>query len=169
MLMFVAAVTVFAQQDMSGKLGIGAGDRGVGVRYWIDNKLGLDAELGFTFGDNTSMIALTPKLLYTLRQTNNLRFMLLGGINLISNYSKTSSGGREEETTITNTSINGGIGLEYSFTELPEITFGAFATGISIETNSTKVVVTSVRTTTDSNTSFGTNPAIGLNIRYYFK
>jgi len=155
---------------MAGKMGIGAGSNGLGVRYWLSDKMGIDGNLGFSFGDNTKL-SIGGNLVSVLKEKKNLRFVWIAGLFLDTDSAEITAGAVTTKTTETDLNIAGGIGVEYSFDELPDLSFGAFLTGVGINicsvSNDTTFAGTTV-SSSDSTTKFATT-AGNLQLRYYLK
>ena len=156
---------------MTGKMGIGAGTNGLGVRYWMSDKMGIDGNLGFSFGDNTK-ISLGGNLVSVIKEKKNLRFVWIAGLFLDTDSAdSTPAAGVTATTSETTINIGGGLGVEYSYEELPDLSFGAFLTGVGITICSTSTDVKGAGFSTsssDSTTTFATT-AGSLQVRYYFK
>jgi len=159
-----AAVAVSAgAQDMAGRVGIGGGLDGLGVRYWVNDQVGLDGTLGFAMGNDESSFKLNLLGVFVITRTERLRFAGLGGFG-ISNWSDKGASGTSWTTDIT---LGGGVGVEYSFAELPQLTFGAFATGLSLDIGTSGYTPNTGTGTSNSATTFRTSPGFWLNVRYY--
>jgi hypothetical protein len=150
--------------DLEGKTAIGASGitalPGFGLRYWTSDKSAIDANIGFSSSKNNSQVGFGVSLDTIIKRTAYLKFMWFVGLQYISAESK------QFTPTVTQSDLNIGLGLgvEYSFQEIPELSFDAFLTGIGIDMRNTSAAGTSV-----SDTLFATNPGLGFAIRYYIK
>ncbi len=159
-----SAAAVPVSNDMTGKLGIGTGGRGVGLRYWLNDNIAIDGNFGFSFGDDRNIFGIGGKGVLVIKKTQYLRFLALAGIQVdINNYEANNF-----KDDVTDINIGGGLGVEYFFQELPSLSFGAFVTGIGVDINTEKSGFGG-HTDSDTDTTFATNPGLGLEIRYYFK
>ena len=149
--------------NMTGKLGLGTGGRGVGLRYWLTDNVAVDGNFGFSLGKDRDIFGIGGKGVFVLKKTTYLRFLALAGIQIdLNNYEANSY-----KDDVTDINIGGGLGVEYYFQELPSLSFGAFVTGIGVDI-STEDAGFNGNTNSNTVTTFATNPGLGLEIRYYF-
>ena len=78
-------------------------------RYWFDDKLAIDVQLGFGSGDATSRFLIGGKVLGNVVSINNLNVYLFGGLSFGSFTLKTGPQDRDVSLFI----ISGGVGAEY--------------------------------------------------------
>jgi hypothetical protein len=86
------------------------------LRYWGSDNLGFEGLFGFSFGDNTRFLDLGGKILALFKKEQNMDlygFGLLG----IENY-------KIGDTSDTNLTIGGGVGVEFFLPGLPNLGFG---------------------------------------------
>ena len=81
----------------------------VAGRYWFDDKLAIDVQLGFGSGDATSRFLIGGKVIGNVVSLNNLNVYLFGGLAFGSFTLKTGPGDQDASVF----SINGGVGAEY--------------------------------------------------------
>jgi hypothetical protein len=81
----------------------------VAGRYWFDDKLAIDVQLGFGSGDATSRFLIGGKVLGNVVSLNNLNVYLFGGLAFGSFTLKT--GPQDQDFSLF--SIHGGVGAEY--------------------------------------------------------
>ncbi len=81
----------------------------VAGRYWFDDKLAIDVQLGFGSGDATSRFLIGGKVIGNVLTINNLNVYLFGGLALGSFTLKT--GPQDQDFSLL--SIHGGVGAEY--------------------------------------------------------
>lgn len=81
----------------------------VAGRYWFDDKLAIDVQLGFGSGDATSRFLIGGKVLGNVVSLNNLNVYLFGGLAFGSFTLKT--GPVDQDASLF--SIHGGVGAEY--------------------------------------------------------
>ena len=149
--------------SMKGKFGIGAGWPGVGVRYWLTDGFALDGSVGFTVAnDENHSVGFGTTGAFVLRKKAHLRLLGLAGVTVDSYH----SGGGDYTSDRKVYNIGVGVGVEYSFQELPDLTFGAFATGIGYD-YSTSEQKHGADTDTTTGWAVSTQPRVGIEIRYY--
>jgi hypothetical protein len=197
---------VFAQEsndayNRAGRWGIGLSSiGGIGGRYWFTNKVGVDAGALFSYSNGavhsiSRNYGATAQMVYLLAQKGGLRLEGLTGViyrytSIDTNSDSSTFFGSPSITahsvstgnSITKETDAGvGLGVEYSFQELPDLSFGAFATGLGATFTTTDSSSQSTTTFSDGSApnsfsspshsytrSFATNPLVGLTIRYYF-
>ncbi len=158
-----AAVTP-ANNDMAGQIGIGTDGSGVGIRYWLDEKLAVDGNVSFYFDKEYTEFGIGGGVAYVLKKMNNLRFLGLAGLDInIDNYENGNY--KQDETSFT---IGCSLGVDFRFHEIPNLSIEAYVGRLGIHHSSTDTTI-SGNTTSDSYTAFATQPGIGLVVRYYFK
>jgi hypothetical protein len=182
-------------------VGVSAGTTspGIGVRYWFTDKLAFDAGGAFSLdslNNDTSSEHQdwggNGQLVYVLKKRKGLRLEGLFGVNYDHNETDTQSQtttfdtenlksvGQVSATTnlVQTTTVGVGLAAEYSFEELPDLGFSAFATGFGAafvtqnETTNTQYPgydgASETQTLTQSYVTFATRPSIGLSVHYYF-
>ena len=82
----------------------------VAGRYWFDDKLAIDVQLGFGSGDVTSRFVIGGKVIGNAVSIDNLNVYLFGGLSFGSITLKNDSGGDQDASIFL---ISGGVGLEY--------------------------------------------------------
>lgn len=153
-----------ANNDMAGQIGIGTDGDGVGIRYWLDEKLAADGNVSFYFDKENTEFGIGGGVAYVLKKMNNLRFLGLAGVELnIDNYE--SGTYKDEETSFT---VGCGLGVDFRFHEIPNLSIEAYVGRLGIHYSSTDIT-SNGNTTSDSYTAFATQPGVGLVVRYYFK
>ena len=81
-------------------------------RYWFDDKIAIDAQLGFGSGDATSRFLIGGKVIGNVVTLNNLNVYLFGGLAFGSFTLKNADPlGRDIDYSIF--LIHGGVGVEY--------------------------------------------------------
>ncbi len=78
-------------------------------RYWFDDKIAIDAQLGFGSGDATSRFLIGGKVIGNVVSLNNLNVYLFGGLSFGSFTLKTGAQDRDVSIFL----ICGGVGAEY--------------------------------------------------------
>ncbi|MDD5259430.1 MAG: hypothetical protein PHD29_05640 [bacterium] len=152
-----------ASNDMTGRLGIGTNGSGIGARYWLNDDMALDGNLSFSFGEDDTEFGIGGGIAYILKKMAYLRFLALAGIQIdFDNFESTNF--KDEETTI---NIGGGLGVDFRFQEIPNLSFEVYVSRLGIDIVSTDTTV-SGNTTSDSTTTFATKPGVGFAVRYYF-
>lgn len=152
---FVGLVSgiVFAK-DLSKKTGVGFNSQlsGLGVdslsvRYWFSKKMAVEGLLGFSMGDDT-IFNIGGKFLTVVKEEKNLN--LYGfGIAGIESYDPDKG---DSDTALT---LGGGFGVEFFFSDFPNLGFAA-EVGLNF---------TDINKTSQFGTSAGWLSAVG--IRYY--
>ncbi|MFH1368386.1 MAG: hypothetical protein ABII64_04585 [Elusimicrobiota bacterium] len=159
------SVAAPAANSGAGKLGIGSSGTtipGIGLRYWISAKNAWDFNLGFRSAKDSSDMGFGASFVNVMKQTSNLKYLWLAGLQYIGCSAKTA--GVSSDTT--DTILGFGLGVEYNFTELPDLSFNAFLTGIGIDmVNRPATAITP----SSSETVFASDPKLGFAIRYYVK
>lgn len=146
--------------SMKGKWGIGAGYPGVGIRYWVTDGFGIDSHVGFSWDDDgRNSVGIGGTGVWVLKKSENVRLLGLTGIDVWRFQSESTRG----DDTSTRYNLGLGVGVEYHFEEMPELSFGAFATGIGIEHSRWTVPGATSRTAT----RVATSPQVGVEVRYY--
>lgn len=99
-------------------LNLGAGNQNfnfefdeIAMRYWFNDNLGLDAQLGFGSGDINTRILVGAKLVGKIKQIGGLKLYWLAGFNYGSYKIKGQGGARDTDNTIL--AVQGGVGAEY--------------------------------------------------------
>ena len=146
--------------DLAGKTAIGAGGQGIGVRHWYSNTNGTDLNFGFSYLKDYSFIEVGGAIVHILSRSKNLNFLSLFGIT----YTGTNDNRAAVEIQSSALTFSVGIGVEYFFAELPNLSFSAFSTGINAGTEDTSIAGVS-----STATRIATTPGLGLSIRYYLK
>jgi len=150
--------------DMTGQLGLGTNGQGVGVRYWLNDDLAVDGNLSFSFGEDDTQFGIGGGVAYALKKMTYIRLLALAGVQI--DFDNFESGNfKDEETTI---NIGGGLGADFRFQEIPNLSFEVYVARLGIDIVSTDTTVNG-NTTSDSTTTFATKPGVGFVIRYYFK
>ena len=78
-------------------------------RYWFDDKLAIDVQLGFGSGDATSRFLLGGKVIGNVLTINNLNIYFFGGL-AFGSFTLKGDGGDQDSSVF---SIHGGVGAEY--------------------------------------------------------
>jgi hypothetical protein len=146
------------------------------LRYWLTNRLGVNAGGYFAFDKGRNVQSsrnwgADGALVVVLKQKGLLRLNGLVGASYDRTRSTYESGSYRDEWIRKVATVGGGLGVEYSFQELPDLGFEAFFTGIGVDfVNEDRSTTSSGTTTTESDTyqTFSSSPRVGLNIRYYF-
>jgi len=162
--------------DLTGKTAIGGtgfGNMpGFGIRYWMSDQNAIDGNISFSSAKDTSQMGLGGSYDTIIKRTTYLKFMWLIGLQYTSNSQTIATtvvipvapfvvAGTATQTQ-TDINIGAGLGVEYSFQEIPELSFDAFLTGVGID-------MRSFSGGGDSQTLFATNPGLGFAVRYYIK
>jgi hypothetical protein len=153
-----------ASNDMTGRLGIGTNGQGIGARYWLNDDMALDGDLSFSFKENETEFGIGGGVAFVLKKMAYLRFLALAGIQL--DFDNTEIGSSTNDQT--NINIGAGLGVDFRFQEIPNLSFEAYVSRLGIDICSTEVT-SNGNTTSDSTTTFGTNPGVGIAVRYYFR
>ncbi len=80
-------------------------------RYWFDDKIAIDAQLGFGSGDVTSRFLIGGKVLGNVVSLNNLNVYLFGGLSFGNLTLKNGGPGGDQDVSVF--LISGGVGAEY--------------------------------------------------------
>ena len=81
-------------------------------RYWFDDKIAIDAQLGFGSGDATSRFLIGGKVIGNVVSLNNLNVYLFGGLSFGSvTIKNVGMGGADQDASLF--LISGGVGAEY--------------------------------------------------------
>ena len=84
----------------------------VAGRYWFDDKLAIDVQLGFGSGDATSRFLIGGKVIGNVVSLNNLNVYLFGGLSFGSvTIKNVGMGGADQDASLF--LISGGVGAEY--------------------------------------------------------
>ncbi|MDD5492814.1 MAG: hypothetical protein PHV60_09085 [bacterium] len=153
-----------ASNDMTGQLGIGTNGQGVGVRYWMNDDIALDGNLSFSFGEDETLFGIGGGAAYVLKKMTYVRLLALAGLQL--DFDNFESGNYKRDETTFN--IGGGLGVDFRFQEIPNLSFEAYVSRLGIDIVSTDIT-NNGNDTSDSTTTFATKPGIGFVVRYYFK
>lgn len=159
-----SVVVSTASNDMTGKLGIGTNGNGIGARYWLNDDMALDGNLSFSFGEDETEFGIGGGIAYVLKKMTYVRLLALAGLQL--DFDNFESGNFERDVTTFN--IGGGLGVDFRFQEMPNLSFEAYVSRLGIDMVSTDTT-NNGNTTSDSTTTFATKPGIGFVVRYYFK
>jgi len=170
-------------------LGLSAGTAvpGVGLRYWFNDKFAVDAGGALSLDTGNSDTSDTHKewaansqLVYAFHKRDGLRLEgLFGAIydhnrtNTQSDTNQTSGSYIVTDNLVRTTTVGVGLAAEYSFQELPDLGFSAFATGIGAAFISRDNSVNNSNGTTtsalhESYVTLATKPSVGLAVHYYF-
>ncbi len=150
--------------DMTGRLGIGTNGQGIGVRYWLNDDLAVDGNLSFSFGEDETQFGIGGGAAFVLKKMTYLRFLALAGVQL--DFDNTEIGNFKNEEM--NVNIGGGLGVDFRFQEIPNLSFEVYVSRLGIDITSTDVT-NNGNTTSDSTTTFATKPGVGIAVRYYFR
>ena len=147
--------TAYAK-DLKGELGLGFntqlspdGMDSISGKYWLNNELGFQGILGFNFSDEVNEYDLGGKVLFKVKDEENMYVAAIGGLGLA--HVDPDKGDSD-----TGWWALGGVGLEYFFHGLPNL---GFSTEIGLQ-------LTDYR----DNTTFGTSADtfVSAGIHYYF-
>ncbi len=159
-----SAAATYDSNDRAGQLGIGTNGQGIGVRYWLNDDTALDGNLSFLFGEDDTEFGIGGGAAFALKKWTYLRLLVLAGIQIdFDNY---EVGNFKQD--ITNVNIGGGLGVEFRFQEIPNLSFEAYVSRLGIDITNTDTS-NNGHDTSDSTTTFATQPGIGIMVRYYFK
>lgn len=159
-----SVVVSVASNDMTGQLGIGTNGQGIGARYWLNDDLALDGNLSFSFGEDDTEFGIGGGIAYVLKKMTYVRLLALAGLQLdFDNY---ESGNYKSEETIFN--IGAGLGVDFRFQEIPNLSFEAYVGRLGLDITSTDIT-NNGNSTSDSTTTFATKPGVGFVVRYYFR
>ncbi len=150
--------------DMTGRLGIGTNGQGIGIRYWLNDDMALDGNLAFSFGEDETEFGIGGGAAFVLKKMTYLRFLALAGVQL--DFDNLETGNYKNDQT--NINIGGGLGVDFRFQEIPNLSFEAYVSRLGINITSTDIT-NNGNTTSDSTTAFATQPGVGIMVRYYFK
>ncbi|MBI5554979.1 MAG: hypothetical protein HY920_03890 [Elusimicrobia bacterium] len=153
-----------ASNDMTGQLGIGTNGQGIGARYWLNDNMAVDGNLSFSFGEDDTEFGIGGGAAYVLKKTTYLRFLALAGIQLDIDNSEVGNYKTEQ----TSFNIGGGLGVNFRFQEIPNLSFEAYVSRLGLDIASTDTTING-NATSDSSTMFATQPGIGFAVKYYFK
>jgi hypothetical protein len=184
-LLMLGGRAAFAQTDeydRAGQFGVGVTTRlglsaGPGIRYWFTNKWAIDGGASFYYDANSQNqshdYTLNGSLVYVLKQKRGLRLegLLTGGYSHTTMSFDDDAFNYHSVDTITEPFAGIGLGVEYSFQELPDLGFGAFVTGIGVRWTSESSVASDDSSLVESHTqktSYYSSPDISLGVRYYF-
>jgi hypothetical protein len=174
--------------DRTGKLGIGAAvytsnsfsAPGLGLRYWMTDRLGLDAGGYFLTDDggnftNRRINGASGSLVMLLKKKGGLR--LEGLIGPSYDFSSTLSetpNGNATQTRLRTVTYGAGLGAEYSFQELPDLGLAAAVTGFGASYNVNDVTQTTDKGVLtgdvyhDTYWTYASRPEVSIVARYYF-
>jgi hypothetical protein len=174
--------------EMAGRFGIGTDFRDIGLRYWMSERTAAELKINFGFnkfetngasafqsaeGDGDSY-GVGLYAVRVLAHKGGLRFM--GSLGFQYDWSRTKvdfpDAGETSDSFSRVMSLNGGVGAEYAFQELPDLSFGVFFGGVGIGYSKSETETTFSGGGADvSNTKsryVNTSPRAGLLIQYYF-
>lgn len=166
--------------DRTGRLGIGPTfsnwGSGPGLRYWITDRVGVDAGAYFDLesgrsGSDYDVWGGMGGLVLTIKKKGGLRFEGLLGVSYDREKSVGENPGVRSEIHRKTVTVAGGVGAEYSFRELPDLSLSAFFSGVGIEFSEEdreSIILDATSSSHDTYRSFNTSPQIGLSARYYF-
>ncbi len=158
------SVTVTAGGNFTGRLGIGTDGRGVGLRYWLSDTMAVDGNLGFSFNSDEVTFGIGGNGVFVIKKYQYMRLLALAGIQLdFDNFDNDTF-----ENDETNINIGGGLGVEFFFQELPNLSFGANLSHIGVDIDTVKTGP-SGHTDSKTTTTFATNPLLSFSVKYYFK
>ncbi len=147
--------------DLEGKMAIGATGiaavPGIGIRYWTSDTTAIDGNFGFSSAKDTNQFAIGGSFNSIIKRSAYAKYMWLIGLEYMS--SKLNA-----DVTQSDINIGLGLGVEYTFQELPELSFAAFLTGLGVDMRNTSAFGQST-----SETLFATDPGLGFAVRYYVK
>jgi hypothetical protein len=173
--------------EMAGRFGIGTDFRDIGFRYWMSEKTAAELKINFGISDyetdggsffqssegDGDSYGVGLYAVRVLAQKGGLRFV--GSLGLQYDWSRSKREfpdiGETDESFFRSISLNGGLGAEYSFQELPDLSFGVFFGGVGIGYDKAEFETTSFGVTEVSSTTsryVNTSPRAGLLIQYYF-
>ena len=191
--------------DRSGQwgLGVSAGTTspGVGGRYWFNDKFALDLGGALSLDTNNSDTnnkhqdwGTNGQFVYVFHKRDGLRVEGLLGVNydhdstdtqsltnvLDTNSAVNTNYFNTEDNLLKTTTAGVGFAVEYSFQELPDLGFSAFATGFGASfvthdedesqyyPDSKNGPTTIVQSIHETYITLATRPSVGLSVHYYF-
>jgi len=143
-------------KDLRGQLGLGfnsqlspGGMDSISGKYWLNNELGFQGILGFTMSDNVDEYDLGGKVMFKIKDEENMYVAGIGGLGLA--HVNPDAGDSD-----TGWWASIGAGLEYFFSGLPNL---GFSTELGLYISDY-----------NDNTSFGTaaDTFVSAGIHYYF-
>jgi hypothetical protein len=170
--------------DRAGRLGLGVSMQtstsvGPGLRYWFTNRVGADVGGSFQIERNGSEphdnYVINGSLLYLIKQKGGLRFegLFTAGYERDIEYFNDEEFGFQEVQTRKEPFVGVGVGVEYAFQEIPDLSFGATLTGLGIRwisetTNSTFDDGIPFENSESKTIRYMSDPDVSLTLRYYF-
>jgi hypothetical protein len=164
--------------DRAGRVGLGGDFAGPAVTYWFSEGFAVDAGVRLSLddldNDDTKQYGANAGVRLTLTRKGPLRLDGIAGVNFSGTRTElTDSDGQQSTRYRTETTSLGlGLGVEYSFTELPDLSFGALVTGFSVRyiENERESLFDGqlVDGEFDSGVGLLTTPSISFGVRYYF-
>jgi hypothetical protein len=126
--------------DRDGRFGLGADYGGPAVTYWLSNRFAIDAQVNYSVSDlnddDSKSYGGQLSTRFVLKKKASLRFegLLSASFDGYRNEHISTVGQPTYESTYRRetTSLGLGLGAEYSFAELPDLSFGAFVTGVGL-------------------------------------
>ncbi len=154
MTVLLFASTTFAK-DLTGKVGVGFNTQltnsafadSISGKFWVDDRLGFQAFLGFAFEEFTDAFNVGGNVLYKLIDEENMYIAAVGGLGL--GYVDFDRGGDD-----LGFEVRAGGEIEYFLDGLPNL---GFSTSIGLELGDVL-----------DNTFFRTGAFLSVGLHYYF-
>ncbi len=145
-------------KDLTGQLGLGFNQQlrsaNLSARQWKSRKIGWEGIFGFRIGEaGYKNVEMGGKILYVIREEENMNVYATGGIGF-SIFKGMEVLGVEPDTEF-NLRMVGGLGVEFFFQGLPNLSFGA-----EVNMGYSDIDFSSFGIEIDT---------IGVGIHYYFK
>ncbi|MFA5780197.1 MAG: hypothetical protein WC947_08665 [Elusimicrobiota bacterium] len=138
---FICVICVFylcnlcSAKDLSKKTGVGFNSQlsgfdvdSLSVRHWFSKKMAVEGLLGFSLGDDT-IFNVGGKFLTVLKEEKNLNLYGFGIIGIESYQTETTASINNVTVTLksddTSFSAGGGFGVEFFFSDFPNLGFAA--------------------------------------------